>query len=65
MFWHEKVDQIKMQIPSADFRDSYKDGVGIPKKIHDKFLTTDKLDYNKGLVNWTSGLKDKVKIKEL
>ena len=53
MFWHEKVDQLKKRVPSADFRDPYKDGVGILKKIHDKFLTPGKPDYNQVLVNWT------------
>lgn len=65
MFWHEKIDQLKKGISPGDFRDPYTDGLDILKRIHDKFLTTGELDYNAGFVNWTSGLKDKIELREL
>lgn len=65
MFWQEKIDQIKKTVSRGDFRDPYTEGLDILKRIHDKFLTTGKLDYNEGFVNWTSGRKDKIELREL
>ncbi len=65
MYWEEKIEMLKNTTDPKDFRDPFVEGFDILKKIHDRFLTTYTLDYNKGFWNWADGLKDKEKVKDL
>src|SRR3989337_2058532 len=63
MFWEEKIDRLKKEIDSKDFKVPFTDWSAILKNVEDKFIVKENSNYS--FLNWADRLKDKRKIKEL
>jgi hypothetical protein len=61
MYWEEKIDKIKKETNSKDFRVPFADWSAILKSIETYFIV--KEDSNNIFSNWVARLKDKQKIK--
>lgn len=63
MHWDEKIDNLKKESDSDDFKVPFTDWSTIFKKIEEKFIVKENSNYV--FSNWADRLKDKQKIKQL
>lgn len=63
MLWEEKIDRLKKQFDSTQFRVPFADWPEILKKIESKFIV--KKDSNYEFTNWTENIKNKIFIQSL
>lgn len=61
MFWEEKIERLKKETDSTDFKVPFTDWSTILKKIEDKFVAKENSDFT--FSNWDNRIKNKVKIK--
>ncbi|QHS60541.1 hypothetical protein [Chitinophaga agri] len=59
MFWEERLEYIKNKLGPAEFTDPFTAGVGILKKIDDRFFIRDP---NYFLTHWTDRIRHKVAV---
>ena len=62
MYWEEKVDSLKTMFPSSDFRVPFREWKDIFKKIENKFIYRDNLNYL--YKNWRAGIKNQTLVRE-
>ncbi len=63
MFWEEKIERLKKETDSTDFKVTFTDWSTILKKIEDKFVVKENSDFT--LSNWDNRIKNKIKIKDI
>jgi hypothetical protein len=63
MFWEEKIERLKKETDSTDFKVPFTDWSTILKKIEDKFIVKENSDFT--FSNWDNRIKNKIKIKDI
>ena len=63
MYWEEKIDRLKKEVKSTDFKVPFMDWSTILKKIEDKFVIKETSDFR--FSDWVRRLKEKRQIKSI
>ena len=60
MYWEEKIEYLKKEFPQKEFSFPFHDWVNIMKKMEDRFLKKEDMNYH--FSSWGNQIKDKVMI---